>query len=186
MIIRYLFLSFLFSLILFFLILGAPALFTSSYIILNPYTFKGGGSLGYKFGYVGSLILLLSMLYSFKISSRNKRKWLNLHCNLSIVGSILILIHSGFPFSFTFFNPFEHIKLGLGFEGLVGVQGLATWFTLFVLISGIFGKYLYSKFLLSKIFKAWLDFHVTLTGGLYVTGLFHLIISVYLKHTSAI
>ncbi|MEM4312334.1 MAG: hypothetical protein QXX95_08090 [Nitrososphaerales archaeon] len=188
--IRIIVVSLLFTIAIYLLYLATPALFISI-TFFSFLSLKGGGSLGYKLGFIGSLMLLIAQSYSFKIFSikgKNIAKsWLNMHCYLSITGGILILIHSGFPFSFTYANFFSHIYPGRGLEGLVGVQGLAAWLILVLIFSGIYGKYLYGKINLRwKPFRHWLLFHITLTGVLYVTGIVHLIITQVLEYVSAI
>ncbi len=99
----------------------------------------------------------------------------------------MILVHSGLPFSFTYADPFAHIYPGLGIRGLVGVQGLAAWLTLILLGSGLFGRYLYGRLRIGRlrIFRRWLFLHICLSGALYVSGVFHLVIAVSLRHISA-
>ena len=191
-VVRILVLTPLLGLVIYFLLLGFPALLTPYSPTLYGLGLKGGGWLGYRLGFIGTVMLLISQLYSFKIfrlgsSNIPSKAWLDMHCYLGTAGSILILIHSGFPYSFTYANPFDHIYLGLGFRGLVGVQGLAAWLVLILAISGIFGKYLYSRLAtpIRRMFRPWLLLHVGLTGALYITGVIHLYIVISLKHISA-
>ena len=180
------------GLVIYFLALGFPALLTPYSPTLYGLGLKGGGWLGYRLGFIGTVMLLISQLYSLKIfklkqSQTSSKTWLDIHCYFGLVGSILVLIHAGFPYSFTYANPFDRIYLGLGFRGLVGVQGIATWLVLMLAISGFFGKYLYSKLSpkIRRAFKTWLVLHVGLTGALYVTGIIHLYIVISLKHIAA-
>ena len=192
--------GFLLGLIIFFLIVAFPVFFTrlpvTALLNLAPSLLKGGSPIGFKLAYMGVVMLVVAQTYSLRIRAISTRRlragpvseWLNMHCYLTVAGASLILIHSGFPFAFTFANPFNYIYLGWGIIGLVGVQGLAAWLTLLLLFSGIFGKYLYGQLGagVRKLFRRWLTFHVTITGALYTTGVIHLIITVWLKHTSAV
>ncbi len=155
---------------------------------------KGGGWLGYRLGFAGSLLLLAAQIYSLKLQSRTPSKispkaMLDMHCYLSIAGSLLILVHAGFPFPALNIQPLEHIHLGRGLEGLVGVQWLAAWFALILMVSGFYGKYLYGRRPPTgpfKPFKNWLIFHAVFSGALYVTGVIHLILVLVVRHIAAI
>lgn len=88
--------------------------------------------LGYFLGLVGGIIMLLATIYSaFKYLPvlRNKIKikaWLNIHIALGLIGPLLIYFHSAF-----------HIKSLNGGIALISMS--------LVLLSGIIGRYLYSK-----------------------------------------
>jgi hypothetical protein len=88
--------------------------------------------LGYFMGLVGGLIMLFAMLYSlFKKfpSLRNKidiKGWLNIHIAMGIIGPLLIYFHSSF-----------HIGSLNGGIALISMS--------LVLLSGIIGRFLYSK-----------------------------------------
>ena len=170
----------------YFLYVGLPAFLIPTQITSTVLGLKGGGGLGYKLGFAGVVMLLAAQLYIARIGS-GRRELLDMHCYLSTAGGALILIHSGFPFSFTYGDFFAHIHLGLGVEGLVGVQGLAAWLVLVLMISGLFGRYLYSRIALGwrRIFRRWLIIHVALSGSLYVAGLLHLLIAVQIGYVSA-
>jgi hypothetical protein len=86
-------------------------------------------------------------------------------------------------------QPFDHIHLGRGLEGLVGVQWLAAWLVIFLMASGTYGKYLYKRRPpkgLLKPLRKWLVFHIALSGALYVTGMTHLVLVLVIKHVPAI
>ena len=88
--------------------------------------------LGYFLGLVGGITMLLAMVYSaFKYlpSLRSKIKikaWLNIHIALGLIGPLLIYFHSAF-----------HIGSLNGGIALISMS--------LVLLSGIIGRYLYSK-----------------------------------------
>ena len=166
--------------------------------VLTPITqnalrsLKGGSWLGYRLGYFGTLVLMLSMFYSVvkRLSVKHirflggRRLWLQIHIVLAIVGSTAILIHTGLPFSFRYYDPFKYIRLIQGGgAGLVGFAGLATWFLPLILISGFAGRYLLNRFdsNLRVWFRYWHTLHILLTAGLYVTGLIHLMVVVWLR-----
>lgn len=173
--------------------LAIPALF----IPIRQTTFfldiKGGGWLGYRLGFAGSVLLLAAMFYSLKLHTLNSKvsakAILDLHCYLSIAGGLAVLIHSGFPIPGLTLNPFTRIHPGRGLEGLVGVQWIAAWLVLILVVSGVYGKYLYGRRPPTgpfKLFRSWHVFHVTLSGALYVTGVIHLISVLVVRHIAAI
>lgn len=88
--------------------------------------------LGYFMGLVGGLMMLFAMIYTFfkKVPSlRNKisiKGWLNIHIAAGIVGPLLIYFHSSF-----------HIGSLNGGIALISMS--------LVLLSGIIGRFLYSK-----------------------------------------
>jgi len=173
----------------YFLLLATPALATpikSAYSLLLD--IRGGGWIGYRLAFIGTILLLAGQVYSFKLSQRHSKKLLDMHCYLTIAGGVLILIHSGFPFAFRYANPFTSIYAGMGIQGLVGAQGIAAWLVFILVISGAFGKYIYGKISPGwrRIFKNWLLLHIALTGALYVTGMIHLFLVLVVKHISAI
>jgi len=186
---------------LIFLIKGAPLFLEKTLQYdLSDITFrmlKGGTSLSYKIAYLGMVLLILAQLFfiqkrlSVVKTIRNRfgtqKSWLWVHCGLDIVAAILILIHSGFPFSFTYANPFKYIHLELGLRGLVGFQGLAAWMVLLSVISGFFGKYFFNKLNLRRrfIFRRWRFIHLTISVILYVTGTVHLVLAVWFRYISA-
>lgn len=185
----------LISLTTFFLIWSIPGLF----IAIPPYTIgtitardlKGGSPIGYKLAFVGTLLLIVGQLYSLRKRVRSRwvrrfgrrRRWLTRHCQTDLVATTLILIHSGFPHSFIYANPFEHMRLTLDPRGLVGVAGLATWLVLASAVSGVFGRYLYRRSGARGRgwFSRWRKVHLVLSGSMYVTGTLHLLITVWFK-----
>ncbi len=153
---------------------------------------KGGSWLGYRLGYYGTLVMVASMFYSIvkRLDIRYVRLlggsglWLQIHIVLAIVGSAAVLIHAGLPFSFRYYDPFRYIRLFQGgTAGLVGFAGLATWFIPLILLSGFVGRYLFKRFDagLKGWFRYWHTLHIVLTAGLYVTGVIHLVVIVWLR-----
>lgn len=150
---------------------------------------KGGSWLGYRLGYFGTIIIILAQLYTvvkslpFKRAFRWRSTWLKTHIYLSGIGSALVLIHSGLPFSFKYVNPFKYIDLFLGLPaGLVGFSGLATWILGICVLSGLIGRYLYTRVrVLAKPFRYWRAVHIWLTISLYISGLIHIILVVLFK-----
>ena len=184
------------------LIIGAGALLALAFPALStpikPTTLlldiRGGGWIGYRLGFVGALLMLIAQTYSLKplLTARSRispEALLDIHCYLTLAGGLLILIHSGFPVPALTVQPFDHIHLGRGLEGLVGVQWLAAWLVIFLMASGTYGKYLYKRRPpkgLLKPLRKWLVFHIALSGALYVTGMIHLVLVLVIKHVPAI
>ena len=163
-------------------------------IPVNPFRgLKGGSWLGYRTGYYGTLLLVASIFYSVikRLPPRHiqrlggTRLWLNIHIWLAVSGSILILLHAGFPFEFRYWDPFRYIRLAQGgaVTGLVGFAGLATLIIPFALASGFIGRYLFKRVggRVRLIFRYWHALHIILTGGLYAAGVVHLILVVWLR-----
>lgn len=164
---------------------------------LNIDSIKGGSLLGYKLGYMGAILLIVSQFYSIRmrIGIRHSsmrvipaREWLKMHSYTGLAGAVLILVHSGFPLTLTYAKFWEHLYPGLGIIGLIGAHSLAAWLTLVVAASGFLGLWLHgrSRIHVSSSVKHWLRLHVALSGALYVAGTSHLLIAVLLKHTAAI
>ncbi len=157
---------------------------------------KGGGSIGYKLGYVGTAMLVFAQLYSVQrrlhpsYASRlgGRRIWLRVHCLLDILAVAMVLIHAGFPFSFAYADPLRHIRPLWGLEGWVGVSGLATWVLIATFASGLYGRYLHSRIGPDRLVRIrnWRWFHILISGVLYVTGMLHLYIVVWARYVSAV
>ena len=162
-------------------------------IPLDPFrSLKGGSWLGYRLGYYGTLLLVISMGYSVvkRLSPSQARRvggnrlWLSIHIWLAIIGSFMVLVHAGFPFDFRYYNPFKYVRLaGGGVAGLVGFAGLATLIIPFALASGFIGRYLFKRAEgeIKVVFRYWHVLHIILTGALYVTGVIHLILVVWFR-----
>lgn len=178
--------AFLLGVIAYFMAVGAEYLIERTAASFRVHDLKGGGWLGYRFGYAGTLMLLSAQTYLFRPGLLNKLTWLSVHCYLTVAGGALILLHSGFPFSFMYWNPIPRVYPELGFYGLVGLQGSAAWLVLVLMASGIFGRYIYGRVKWARTFKQWHSIHSVFSGLLYVAGLVHLLLAVYLKHQTAI
>ncbi|MCS6785189.1 MAG: hypothetical protein NZ581_08365 [Candidatus Caldarchaeum sp.] len=176
-------LAVLLGVVVFFLVDGFGPLLENPRPVFDVYGWKGGGYFGYRLGYAGTVMLVAAQAYLFRPGGLSKLTWLETHCYLTTAGGVLILIHSGFPYSFTYWNFYERIYPSLGIQGLIGMQGLAAWLVLLLIASGVYGRYLYGK---ARVFKQWHLFHSVLSGILYVAGVIHLIIAVSLKHVSAV
>ena len=153
---------------------------------------KGGSWLGYRLGYYGTLLLVTSMVYSVvkRLKPRQTRRvggsrlWLNIHIWLAIIGSLMVLVHAGFPLDFRYYDPFKYVRLARGgVAGLVGSAGLATLIIPFALVSGFIGRYLFKRAEgdIRVVFGYWHVLHIILTGALYVTGVIHLILVVWFR-----
>lgn len=90
---------------------------------------RQSGSLGHLLGIIGSLFMLLLLLYSIRKRFRFAREWgpltlwLRVHIFLGITGPVMVLMHTVFKFS--------------------GIVSLAFWSMVLVVLSGMIGKYIY-------------------------------------------
>jgi hypothetical protein len=93
--------------------------------------FRAAGTVGHGVGILGSLMIVLLLLYSLRKRLRSLqhagdlRIWLRYHIFLGVAGPILITLHTAF-------------KIG----GLVSVS---YWSMVAVALSGFFGRYLYQQ-----------------------------------------
>lgn len=93
--------------------------------------FRAAGSVGHGLGILGSLMILLLLLYSLRKRAKwlqragELRLWLRYHIFLGIAGPVLITLHTAF-------------KVG----GLVAVS---YWSMVAVAVSGFIGRYLYQQ-----------------------------------------
>lgn len=96
----------------------------------NWYTPEHG--LGYWFGIAGSVLMLVLLVYPFRKRFKSWRSWgrlpnwLKLHMFLGVAGPTLILFHANFKLGATNAN-------------------VALWSMVVVMLSGIVGRYIYSK-----------------------------------------
>lgn len=181
----------------FFLVVGISQLFREipSYTIedFSANILKGGSPIGFKLAYFGTILLVTGQFYTLRKAvtglphSRvgSRRSWLRAHCYLDVAGALLLLMHSGFPLSFRYANPFPYLRLNWGLIGLVGTQGFAAWLVLVTTISGLVGEQLRRSALGSCLLRPWLRTHILLTCLLFVFGIIHLIIVFWLKYVSA-
>ncbi|MBE0665401.1 MAG: hypothetical protein IH584_06220 [Candidatus Aminicenantes bacterium] len=91
---------------------------------------RQSGSAGHLFGIIGTLFMLLLLLYSLRKRFRFARKWgslnvwLSAHIFLGSAGPVLVLFHSVFKFS--------------------GIVSIAFWSMVLVVLSGLVGKYIFT------------------------------------------
>lgn len=184
-------------LVAFFLVVGFWQLFQEipSYTVENfsAKILKGGSPIGYKLAYFGTILLVTGQLYTLRkgmtrvphsrVGSRTS--WLRAHCYLDMAGALLLLMHSGFPLSFRYANPFPYLRPNWGLIGLVGIQGFAAWLVLVTMISGLVGEQLRTNALGNRLLRPWLSTHILLTCLLFVFGIIHLFIVLWLKYVAA-
>ncbi len=173
------------SVIAYFLIVGVGPLTEGHVGGLRSMDLKGDGWLGYRLGYSGTVLLLAAQAYLFRPGLLSKPAWLDIHCQLTTVGGVLILVHAGFPYSFAYWTlPRMYPELGV--FGLVGLQGVASWLVLALITSGFFGRYIYRKAAKRRrAFRWWHSAHAITSGLLYVTGFIHLLLAVQLRYLTA-
>lgn len=94
--------------------------------------FNPSGIIGLWFGVLGSILLFAGVvLYAIRKRFKRFRKygsmkqWLNMHLICCTVGPILILYHTSFKFG--------------------GLVSISFWSMVFVFISGVFGKFIYTQ-----------------------------------------
>jgi hypothetical protein len=98
---------------------------------LDHSEFKPSGSIGHRLGTVGGVMMLLTFAYSirkrvpFLQKIGTQKQWLQVHICLGLGGPALVVLHTTG-------------KLG-------GLAAIGFYSTLAMVISGIFGRYLYSK-----------------------------------------
>ncbi|MCF8884536.1 MAG: hypothetical protein QXK95_00305 [Nitrososphaerota archaeon] len=110
--------------------------------------FRGGYTIGFRYAYVGGWMITLSQLYvvlkyvvgGFRIKIK-LATWLDLHCILNATGFTLVIIHSGFPYQFRYWEPFTKVNLLEGLYGLIGVRGLLTWLVIILFTTGCLNRY---------------------------------------------
>lgn len=108
------------------------ALVLAAWPVSKGLAIKSGSGLGYYFGYVGGVMMLLMLLYPIRKHvgwARNwgsLRYWFLLHMILGIGGPVLVLFHSTF-----------HVK-SLN-------AGVALFSMLLVALSGIVGRFIYKR-----------------------------------------
>ncbi len=186
------------ALVMFFLLLGFWQSLAEipSYAIgeFSARILKGGSPIGFKLAYLGTILLVVGQTYTLRKAVMmnplrrgigSGRSWLGAHCCLDIVGSVLLLIHSGFPLSFKYANPIGYLRPSWGLIGLAGIQGFAAWLVLVTLVSGLVGEQLRVSVGRGGLLRPWLRVHIVLTCLLFFCGIFHLYIVLWLKYLSA-
>ena len=90
---------------------------------------RPAGIRGHAYGLVGSVMILLLLLYSVRKRARGLQRfgtpaqWLEVHISFGIIGPLLIILHTAFKV-----------------QGLVAVS---FWSMIAVALSGVFGRWLY-------------------------------------------
>lgn len=93
--------------------------------------FRAAGRVGHGLGILGSLMIVLLLLYSLRKRARflqragELRIWLRYHIFLGVAGPVLITLHTAF-------------KVG-------GLVSISYWSMVAVALSGFFGRYLYQQ-----------------------------------------
>jgi len=128
---------------------------------------KGGSTPGHITGIIGTALVVLSQLYSFRkrkyIPFGSMPLWLHIHSYFSLIGTVLVFIHAGFPYDFKFFE----LK-----KGSLGI--ITTYLMIIVVISGIYGRFLYKR---SKYFDRWRDIHTMIVTVLFTLIALHIFLS---------
>lgn len=139
---------------------------------------RGNSFKGMLLGYFSVAFLAIGQVYTvvkragdpeLMMRLGGPKLWLNLHIALSIAGFAFGLLHSGFPYRFYSSDlPDDLVRGGYG--------ALATWLLIVVAVSGVFGRYLYSKLPgLKRVFRHWKHAHLVATSLLFVFGLGHIL-----------
>lgn len=185
------------AVVVFFLALGFRQLFQEipSYTVedFSAKILKGSSPVGFKLAYFGTALLVAGQFYTLgktaaealKAGIGSRTGWLRVHCYFDVAGSILLLLHSGFPLGFRYANPFPYLRLSWGIIGLAGIQGLAAWLVLVILLSGLLGQQLCANTSRHRLLTPWFKTHILLTCLLFVCGTTHLYIVLWLKYVSA-
>lgn len=90
---------------------------------------RQSGSTGHLLGILGSLFMVLLLLYSLRKRLKFMRNWgsldtwLDVHIFLGLAGPALVLLHTAFKFS--------------------GIVAISFWSMVLVVLSGVIGKYIY-------------------------------------------
>jgi hypothetical protein len=90
---------------------------------------KPGGPMGHGLGVIGSLLMLLLLLYSIRKRARwaqswgSIRYWLNYHIWMGVTGPMLIVFHTTLKFN--------------------GIVAISFWSMIAVFLSGVLGRYIY-------------------------------------------
>jgi len=122
------------------LLLAAIAAYGANYYMLpldqRPYSdkyelLKPGGSIGIKLGVFGTVLFFIIFLYALRkvIPWLNRwgtaKQWMDFHVIAGVTAPFIIAFHASFKFS--------------------GIAGFAFWIMVAVALSGVIGRYLYSK-----------------------------------------
>lgn len=134
---------------------------------------NGGRPGGLLLAYTGSFLLVAAQFYtvvkrvgvpSYMLKLGGPKLWLSLHIALSFAGLLTVLVHAGFPFRFRYDLLYN-----------AGFAGLATWLLIISALSGVFGRYLYSKLpVMRRPFVYWKQVHIVITILLFIFALTHM------------
>lgn len=154
-------------------------------ILRDPSYLKGGSVVGFRYAYLGALCLLGAQLYTLAktivIGSGFRIKlsrWLSLHCLLNVTGGTLLLLHSGFPYSFRYFDPFTPLLQASWLPSLVSLRGLLTWLLLGAGASGFLLRHLQMRAGLRRSLHL---LHIWSAALVYGLGLLHIYLSAVLQ-----
>ena len=91
------------------------------------------------------------------------KTWLNMHTYFGLIGLLLVLLHAGFPFQFSY--------------AAFNAGTVSTYLMIIAVVSGFIGRYLYRLMdeRGKKIFKYWRDIHVPLLIILFVSIAIHIV-----------
>lgn len=98
---------------------------------LNPLhdLYKPSGTVGHGLGIIGSLLMVVLLLYSVRKRYRfaqnwgNIRYWLNYHIWMGVTGPVMIIFHTSYKFG--------------------GIVAVSFWSMIGVALSGVVGRYIY-------------------------------------------
>lgn len=154
-------------------------------ILEDPLYLKGGNVVGFRYAYFGALCLLGAQLYTLAktlVTVGGLRiklsRWLNLHCLLNVMGGALLLLHSGFPYSFQYFDPFTPILYASGVLSLIALRGLLTWLLLAAGVSGFLLRHLRVRAEWRRTLRL---LHIGSSVLVYGLGLLHIYLSAVLQ-----
>ncbi len=156
----------------------------SPYILASWEALRGGSILGFRYAYVGGLLLTCSQLYllvKYGVVRMGEKavlsRWLWLHCSLASAGGLLLILHAGIPFSFQYFDPISRLMVWAGLPTLTAVRGPLTWLLILTGITGFMLRHMGMRPGSRRI--TWM-LHVGLAASTYITGLIHIYISTFM------
>jgi hypothetical protein len=174
-------------------ILVVTGLYVLAYLQQNAFP-AASGLIGHGIGIVGFLLMLMTAtMYTVRKRVTDSRwgsvaKWLKFHMFTGLVGPYMVLLHTSMKFN--------------------GVAALATGLTVVVVVSGIVGRYVYTRVpravggmmlsptaftasdpelgrrrdeLLSRrrAYATWHSIHIPLTWTLFVAAFIHVFVALY-------
>jgi hypothetical protein len=166
-------------------IVAVTALYAVAYSQASAFP-KASSLVGHGIGIVGFILMLMTAtLYSVRklrsdASWGSTAAWLKFHMVTGLVGPYMVLLHTAMKFN--------------------GLAGLATLLTVVVVVSGLMGRYLYTRVpraapdsaagdagaeARSRLLKrrkrlaTWHTFHVPLTWALFIAAFIHVVAELY-------